>query len=110
MFNQLLNLLERYYVYLHLCLLRSVRSKIIHQAFLSFCIKWRKSAGNDHIIAELIRSAGKSTRSEIHRHNCIWNKAELPRQWKLSIIVPLCEKGVNEISLQFSRHTIWSFI
>jgi hypothetical protein len=44
-----------------------VRSKIIIQAFLSFGIKWRKSQGNDHNIAELIQSAGKTTRSEIHR-------------------------------------------
>jgi len=87
-----------------------VRSKIILQAFLSFSIKWRKSAGNDHIIAEQIRSAGKTTRSEIHRRNSIWNKAELLRQWKVSIIEPLCEKCVNEISLQFSTHTIQNFI
>jgi hypothetical protein len=33
-------------------------------------------------------------RSEIHKLiNCIWNKEELPEQWKESIIVPSYKKG-----------------
>jgi uncharacterized protein (DUF608 family) len=32
-------------------------------------------------------------RSEIHKLiNCIWNKEELPEQWKESIIVPIYNK------------------
>jgi hypothetical protein len=38
----------------------------------------------------------KLERSEIHRHICcIWNKEELPQQWKESIIVPIYKKGVK---------------
>jgi hypothetical protein len=42
-------------------------------------------------MAELIYS-GRNT--EIHKLiNCIWNKEELPEQWKESIIVPVYKKG-----------------
>jgi len=38
MFNQLLNLLERYYVYLHLCLLRCTVSKILKFVMPNFIV------------------------------------------------------------------------
>jgi hypothetical protein len=53
-----------------------------------------KSPGIDQIPAELIQAGGKTLRSEIHKMiNCIWNKQELPEQWKESIIVPIYKKG-----------------
>jgi hypothetical protein len=49
--------------------------------------------GTDQILAELIKAGGE-TYSEIHRLICsIWNKEELPQQWKESIIVPIYKKG-----------------
>jgi hypothetical protein len=49
-----------------------------------------KSPGIDQIPAELIHTL----RSEIHKLiNCIWDKEELPEQWKESIIVPIYKKG-----------------
>jgi hypothetical protein len=53
-----------------------------------------KSAGNDQIPAELIQRGGETLVSVIHKLiNFIWNKEELPDQWKESITVPLHKKG-----------------
>jgi hypothetical protein len=56
--------------------------------------KRHKSPGTDQIPAELIKAGGRTIRSEIHKLiNCIWNKEELPEQWKESIVVPVYKKG-----------------
>jgi hypothetical protein len=53
-----------------------------------------KSPGIDQIPAEMIKAGGRIIRSEIHKLiNSIWNKEELPEQWKESIIVPVYKKG-----------------
>jgi hypothetical protein len=53
-----------------------------------------KSPGTDNIPAELIKAGGETLYSVIHRLICcIWNKEELPQQWKESIIVPIYKKG-----------------
>jgi hypothetical protein len=53
-------------------------------------LKSYKSPGSDNIPAELIIAGGETLYSEIHRLICsIWNKEELPQQWKESIIVPI---------------------
>jgi hypothetical protein len=42
----------------------------------------------DQIPAELIQAGSNTLRSEIHELiNSVWNKKELPQQWKESIIV-----------------------
>jgi sorting nexin-29 len=57
-------------------------------------LKSYKSPGTDQILAELIKAGGETLHSEIHRLICcIWNKEELPQQWKESIIVPINKKG-----------------
>jgi hypothetical protein len=57
-------------------------------------LKRYKSPGIDQIPAELIQAGGNTLRSEIHKLiNCIWNKEEMPEQWKESIIVPIYKKG-----------------
>jgi hypothetical protein len=57
-------------------------------------LKRHKSPGIDQIPAELIKAGGRSIRSEIHKLiNSIWNKEELPEQWKESITVPIYKKG-----------------
>jgi hypothetical protein len=57
-------------------------------------LKSYKSPGTDNIPTELIKAGGETLYSEIHRLICcIWNKEELPQQWKESIIVPIYEKG-----------------
>jgi hypothetical protein len=51
-------------------------------------LKSYKSPGTDQIPAELIKAGGETLYSEINRLICsMWNKEELPQQWKESIIV-----------------------
>ena len=53
-------------------------------------IKSHKSPGIDQIPAELFKAGGRTIRCAIHRLIIyIWNKEELPEEWKESIIVPI---------------------
>jgi hypothetical protein len=57
-------------------------------------LKRHKLQGSDEIPAEWIQAGGEILRSNIHKLiNSIWNKEELPDQWKESIIVPVHKKG-----------------
>jgi hypothetical protein len=57
-------------------------------------LKRCKSPGADQIPAELIQAGGGTLRSEIYKLiKLIWNKEELPHQWKESIVVPIHKKG-----------------
>jgi hypothetical protein len=61
-------------------------------------LKSYKSRGTDQIPAELIKAGGETLYSEIHRLICcIWNKEELPQQWKESIIVPIRKRAIRLI-------------
>jgi hypothetical protein len=56
-------------------------------------LKKCKSPGTDKIPAELIEAGGKTLLCMNHKLiKSIWNKEELPDQWKASIIVPLHKK------------------
>jgi hypothetical protein len=57
-------------------------------------LKKHKSPGIYQIPAELIKAGDRTIHSEIHKLiNSIWNKEELPEQWKESIIVPIYKNG-----------------
>jgi hypothetical protein len=57
-------------------------------------LKKYKSPGSDQIPAELIEAGGEMLLSAIHKlSNSVWNKEELPDQWKEFIIVPIHKKG-----------------
>jgi hypothetical protein len=57
-------------------------------------LKRYKSPGSDGIPAELIQAGGDILHSKIHKLiKSIWNKEELPDEWKGSIIVPVHKKG-----------------
>ena len=50
--------------------------------------------GTDQIPAELIKAGGRTIRCAIHKLIIsIWNKEELPEEWKGSIIVPIHKEG-----------------
>jgi hypothetical protein len=52
-------------------------------------LKSNKSPGTDQISVELIKAGGRTIYGEIHKLIIsIWNKEELPEEWKRSIIVP----------------------
>jgi len=56
-------------------------------------LKSHKSPGIDQIPVKLIKAGGKTICCEIHKLNIsIWNKEELPEEWKESIIVPIYKK------------------
>jgi hypothetical protein len=57
-------------------------------------LKKYKSPGSDQIPAELIQAGGEILLSTIHKlTNSVWNKEELPDQWKEYIILPIRKKG-----------------
>jgi hypothetical protein len=59
-------------------------------------LKKYKSPGSDEIPTELIQAGGEILLSVIHKViNSVWDKEELPDQWKESIIVPIHRKGDN---------------
>jgi hypothetical protein len=56
-------------------------------------LKKCRSPGSDQILAELIQGGGKILLSVIHKLiNSVWNKEELPDQWKKSIVIPVHKK------------------
>ena len=56
--------------------------------------KNHKSPGIDQIPAEMIKAGGSTIRCSIHKLIiAIWNKEELPGEWKESIIVPIHKMG-----------------
>jgi hypothetical protein len=57
-------------------------------------VKKYKLPDSDQILAELVQAGGETLLSQIHKLiNSVWNKEELPNQWKESIIVPIYKKG-----------------
>jgi hypothetical protein len=57
-------------------------------------LKSHKSPGIYQILAELIKSGGRTISCEIHKLIIsIWNQEELPEEWKESIKVPIYKKG-----------------
>ena len=61
-------------------------------------LKSHKAPGIDQIPAELIKSGGGTIRCAIYKLIiAIWNKEELPGDWKESIIVPIHKRGIKQI-------------
>jgi hypothetical protein len=57
-------------------------------------LKRYKYLAVDQIPSELIHAGGKTLCSEFHKLiKLIWNKEELPYQWKESVVVPIHKKG-----------------
>jgi len=57
-------------------------------------LKGQKSPGIDQIQAELMKTGGRRISYEIHKLIIsIWNKEELPEEWKESIIWLIYKKG-----------------
>jgi hypothetical protein len=57
-------------------------------------LKSHKSPGIDQIPAELIKVRGRTIHYAIHKLIiAIWNKEELPEEWKKSIIIPIHKMG-----------------
>jgi len=60
-------------------------------------LKSHKSPGIDQIPAELIKAGGRTIRGAIRKLIiAIWNKEELPEEWKESVIVPSIRRGIEQ--------------
>jgi hypothetical protein len=59
-------------------------------------LKKYKSSGSDEILTDLIQAGGEILLSAFYKLiKSVWNKEELPDQWKESVIVPVHKKGVK---------------
>jgi hypothetical protein len=59
-------------------------------------LKRHRSPGIEQIPAELIKARGRTIRCESHKLIIsIWNKEELPEEWKESIILLIYKKGAK---------------
>ena len=57
-------------------------------------LKRHKSLGIYQIPGKLVKAGGRTILSEIHKLiNSVWNKEELPEEWKESIVLPIQKKG-----------------
>jgi hypothetical protein len=57
-------------------------------------LKKYKSPGNDQILAELIQAGSEILLSAIHKLvTSVWNKEELPDQWKESTTIQVHKNG-----------------
>jgi hypothetical protein len=70
---------------------------VLYSSILLFGIeklKGHKSPGVDQIPTELIKARGGTIFGAIHKLIIsIWNKEELPEEWRESIIVPIYKEG-----------------
>jgi hypothetical protein len=74
-------------------------------------LKSYKSPGTDQIPTEMIKAGAETLYSEIHKLIfSIWNKEELPQQWKESIIIPIYKKGGNIVIILSTAYKILSNI
>jgi hypothetical protein len=72
-------------------------------------LKRHRSPGTDSIPAELTQAGGETLRSGIHKLiHSIWNKEELPDQWKESIIVPVHKNGDKTECSNYRRISVLS--
>jgi hypothetical protein len=68
-------------------------------------LKSHKSPGIDQILTELIKAGGRTIRYAIHKLIiAVWNKEELPEEWKESIIVPIHKKGIKQIVITIGAY------
>ena len=68
-------------------------------------LKSHKSPSIDQIPAELIKTGGNTIRCAIHKLIiAIWNKEELPGEWKESIIVPIQRRGIKQIVITIGAY------
>jgi hypothetical protein len=79
-------------------------------------LKKYKSRCSDQIPAELIQARGKTLLSAMHKLiNSVWNKEELPDQWREFIIIPIHKKSDktdinNYRGMSFAINFIQNFI
>ena len=72
-------------------------------------IKYMQSPGIGQIPAESIKAGGRTIFCAIHKLIIsIWNKEELPEEWKESIIVPIYKKGTKQTVITIGAYHYWA--
>ena len=72
-------------------------------------LKRHTSPGIDQIPAEMIKAGGTTICSEIHKIIIsIWNKEELPLEWKESIVIPILKEGDKTDSSNYGSISLLS--
>ena len=57
-------------------------------------LKSNKAGGTDNIIPELVKQGGRTLKQRIYKLILmIWEKEQLPNEWKEGIICPVYKKG-----------------
>lgn len=57
-------------------------------------LKYHKSAGDDEIVAEMIKAGGPTSTNILHRLlKEIWEKKEVPQDWRDATVIPIHKKG-----------------
>ena len=68
-------------------------------------LKSHKSPGTDQIPAELIKEGGRTIRYQIHKLTVsIWNKEELPEEWKESSLYLSIRRGIKQIVITIGAY------
>jgi len=68
-------------------------------------LKSNKSPGIDQIQAQLINTGGGTICYDVHKPIIsIWNKEELPEEWKELISVPIYKKGDKRDCSDYKAH------
>jgi len=77
-------------------LLKIVVSHLLWRLLAIKKLKSCKSPGIDQTLAELIKAGSRTIRGTIYKLIIgIWNKEELPEEWKESVIGPIHKKGIK---------------
>ena len=70
-------------------------------------LRRHKSPGIDQIQAELFKTRSSTLDFEIHKViHPVWNREELPEEWKEPIIVPICKKGDKTDGSNYRRMSL----
>jgi hypothetical protein len=73
---------------------RHIQSSAFEIKLATKKLKHHKSPCIDQITAGIIKAGGRTIHNKIHKLIIsVWNKKELPEEWKVSIIVPIHKKG-----------------
>jgi hypothetical protein len=68
-------------------------------------LQGHKSSGIGQFQAELIKAGGRTNRSEIYTLiNCIWDKEELPQQWKESMTDLFIRKVTKHVAVMIQAY------
>jgi len=74
------------------------------------CLKNRKAAGTDQIVAEFVKKGGETLWKRIHHlTNLIWAQHKIPDEWTIGIIYPIHKKGDKLVCSNYRAITLLNY-